>query len=93
MITQLGMEYYDSLNKTELQEFYFNKSKKLFQHPNVLKFLDEDINDTSDIKLFEDKPKPNMALKRRSISCDKLEDFGPRKRMMKGQTASHFKVF
>jgi hypothetical protein len=88
------MEYYDSLNKTELHEFYFSKSKKLFQHPNVLKYLDEDISDTSDIKLFEEKPKPILAGRRRSMSSDKnLEEFSTRKRLMKNQTVSHFKVF
>jgi hypothetical protein len=88
------MEYYDSLNKTELHEFYFIKSKKLFQHPDVMKFLDEDINDTSDIKLFEETPKKVPGfMKRRSISSEKkLEDMGQRKKFMKMQTVSHFKV-
>lgn len=91
------MEYYDSMNRAELHEFYFNKSKKVFQHPKVLKFLDEDINDTSDIKLFEPEQTKQIphhpAAKRRSISSDKkFEELRGRKEFMRSPTVNEFKV-
>ena len=90
------MEYYDSLNKPELYEFYFSKSKKLFINPTVLKFLEhDDISNTSDIKLFEEEEieekKVPSCKKRRSISTDmNLEDF--RSRKMKMKTFSNINV-
>ena len=89
------MEYYDSLNKPELYEFYFSKSKKLFINPTVLKFLEhDDFSNTSDLKLFEEEKeekKVPSCVKRRSISTDlNLEDF--RSRKMKMKTFSNLNV-
>jgi hypothetical protein len=56
------MEYYDSINKTDLYEFYLNKSNHLLMNPNVIKILDKEGlgNVNSDIDLF--KTEQNKAL-------------------------------
>ena len=53
------MEYYDSINKTELQIFYMNKSSKLLQNQKVVELLDKKImnlDELGDIQLFETNP-------------------------------------
>jgi hypothetical protein len=72
------MEYYDSINKKELYQFYFEKSNKLLQNPGVIKKLDENsvnLADNSDIKLFAIDPyqivkskTPTSHRRRRSVT-------------------------
>jgi hypothetical protein len=64
------MEYYDSLNKTSLHEFYMEKLNKLLYNEKVIQVLDDgkfDLYDKNDLKLFKEDPYQN-ATRRRSMS-------------------------
>lgn len=53
------MEYYDSVNKTELYQFYFEKSNSLLKNSKVIEVLDQNtinFKENSDIKLFKMNP-------------------------------------
>lgn len=56
---KLGMEYYDSINRSELHKFYMDKSNKLLMNPKVIETLDAntvDLSNNTDIKLFPVDP-------------------------------------
>jgi hypothetical protein len=62
------MEYYDSINKTEMYEFYFNKSNRLLLNENVLNVLDTNtinFKENNDLKLFKIDPYQIVRTNRR----------------------------
>ena len=55
----VAMEYYDSINKHDLHQFYFDKSTKMLLNPEVIDILDkncEKFRECDDIKLFKVDP-------------------------------------
>lgn len=69
MITfKLGMEYYDSINRQELQTFYADKLNKLLTNPTIIEILDKNPQVTpSNLNLFDKRLSKRLS-KRRSIS-------------------------
>jgi hypothetical protein len=50
------MEYYDSINKSEIHKYFFDKSTKLLQNPKVIAVLENksiDLNESFEPNLFQ----------------------------------------
>jgi hypothetical protein len=97
------MEYYDSINKTDFYSFYFEKSNKLLQKPQVIELLDKHAlnisSDNKNTKLFKTNPyqtieveKGRNSLKRRSITDERENEFRKIKRINKATTVTDFRV-
>ncbi len=88
------MEYYDSIDKTEFYEFYFTKSKKIYNNPLVIELLDgESLNDISEINLFglNKNNTYESPVKRRMNFNDDI-DYNEKARKMRTKTVSTMKV-
>src|SRR4051812_30544235 len=73
------MEYYDSINKTELHSFYLEKSNKLLTNEKVTEVLDKkriNFKEENDIKLFKTNPYQIVKGERKKSVDDKLKPTG-----------------
>lgn len=72
------MEYYDSINRSELYTFYFEKSNRLLQDAKVIEVLDKNcinFKESGDIKLFKNDPYHivRAGIRRKSMSEQELQ--------------------